>query len=404
MKTLAVRDLAKGRAKLDAGLDRNLVLGDLGIDAPTWMREEEALLSAMANDVERGELSSLDAYRTSYQATWTELTGVPLTGTSSERTGATDGAAEASAIARPFNGASATTPVPVEVQKASFQKTPSPGPMPSPHPPALPPIPPPRVGSGAALEETAQVDLSKIIASIPFPKKEPLRGSLEAALGSFEAVLKAPTPEGPSSTGTDDLDMSAVRRDVTPFGSPSHSTRSVPQPPNEPIAVAPPNSGHPSTMLLRDDPHPVVGRPTLPFQAVGPQPSGDRALEATAALGDAQAFNAIVQRHLGFPASASANAPISIGPRADVTQPPNSRAAAAALPFDSSALMPMEQYAAISVALETEGDPESTFRRIGITPATWMATVRGYARLMSENPAQQAALDAIARKVRGNAR
>jgi hypothetical protein len=69
---------ARVRAQMDAGLDRTVVLTEANIDAPTWMSEEEALLAALADDVERADFTTIEAFRAAYRITWTELTGLAM--------------------------------------------------------------------------------------------------------------------------------------------------------------------------------------------------------------------------------------------------------------------------------------------------------------------------------------
>ncbi len=81
MKQITWEKFARVRAQLDAGLDRDVVLAEGNLDAPTWMSEEEALLAALADDVERADFATMEAYRAAYGITWTELTGPALADT-----------------------------------------------------------------------------------------------------------------------------------------------------------------------------------------------------------------------------------------------------------------------------------------------------------------------------------
>jgi hypothetical protein len=69
---------ARIRAQLDAGLDLEAVLAEARFGVATWMAAEEALLAELADDVERADFTGIDSYRRAYQATWNELTGIPL--------------------------------------------------------------------------------------------------------------------------------------------------------------------------------------------------------------------------------------------------------------------------------------------------------------------------------------
>lgn len=76
MKQITWEKFAQVRAQMDAGLDRDVVLAEVNLDAATWMFEEEALLAALADDVERADFATLEAFRAAYRITWTELTGL----------------------------------------------------------------------------------------------------------------------------------------------------------------------------------------------------------------------------------------------------------------------------------------------------------------------------------------
>jgi hypothetical protein len=58
-------------------------------------------------------------------------------------------------------------------------------------------------------------------------------------------------------------------------------------------------------------------------------------------------------------------------------------------------LMPLEQYANVSAMLTREGNPDATFRRLGLDAMTWMSIVRTYARMFGEQPALQAEFDRL---------
>lgn len=423
MMNRALGELARARAKLDAGVDRESVLRELGVDPPTWATEEEAMLIALADDLERGELQGLEEYRNSYRTAWAQLTGLgdlgPLV-TGNE-----------AAISESQMKHGSPLPSAVEraasIQRASFQLTKLPNPplasaSPAPTPLApsanLPGLQPPQSQPkpDAALKETAQVDLSRIIAALPFPAKQPsAKGSLESALDSLVQALDSPAP-APSkgSTGTDDLDMSAVRRHVTPFQPTNLVVQAPPPPapPPAPSAHAQPRfeSRRPSTALLRDDPSTILSRPALPFREGLPptDPAGRLQVPESTMQADSGAFQAMVQNHLAFPPGA-APPPVRIASapaRPDMTLPPTQGTVAPSLPFTGAptGLMPIERYAQITAELEREADPLATFGRLGIQPDIWMATVRSYARLFAENTTEQTRFDALLNKARDNAR
>lgn len=59
------------------------------------------------------------------------------------------------------------------------------------------------------------------------------------------------------------------------------------------------------------------------------------------------------------------------------------------MPFAKSAptgRMPLDRYAEVSAALEREGDPTATFKRLGIDPAAFVSTVHAYSALFADDP------------------
>lgn len=78
MKSMGWETFGRTRAQLDAGLDRDVVLAEAGIQPTTWMAEEEAALAELADDVEAADFVSLEAYSTAYRSTWTEVTGLSM--------------------------------------------------------------------------------------------------------------------------------------------------------------------------------------------------------------------------------------------------------------------------------------------------------------------------------------
>jgi hypothetical protein len=75
-----------------------------------------------------------------------------------------------------------------------------------------------------------------------------------------------------------------------------------------------------------------------------------------------------------------------------------------AMPFAPAApseLIPLERYAAITTELERGGDPLAIFERLGFTPDTWMAQVRGFTRLFDADPSAKARFDSLKGKHHG---
>lgn len=62
-------------------------------------------------------------------------------------------------------------------------------------------------------------------------------------------------------------------------------------------------------------------------------------------------------------------------------------------------LVPLEKYAEITAVLTKEGNPEKTFKRLGIDPASWLSTVRTYSKRFANDPAAAARFDALVLKL-----
>ncbi|WP_441292359.1 hypothetical protein ACSRUE_19950 [Sorangium sp. KYC3313] len=126
MKRIGWDVFARIRAKLDAGLEREAVLAEAGVDAETWFSDHEALLAELADDVERADLTRLAAYRAAYQTAWAELAAL-----------ATTDAPPADIVASEQPGSqSSPDPIPhIEVQQASFQRAAVVAPWPAAAPP-----------------------------------------------------------------------------------------------------------------------------------------------------------------------------------------------------------------------------------------------------------------------------
>lgn len=75
-----------------------------------------------------------------------------------------------------------------------------------------------------------------------------------------------------------------------------------------------------------------------------------------------------------------------------------------ALPFNPSDRIPVERYAEITAILETEGNPDATFRRLGITTWNWLATVQYYSGAFAKDPALAQRFEALKKKAMDHAR
>ncbi|KYF83656.1 hypothetical protein BE20_14085 [Sorangium cellulosum] len=70
---VSLEEFARVRARLDAGRPKREVLADLGLDASRWNEVEEEWLASLADDVERGEPSSLRVFEAAYRVAWGQL-------------------------------------------------------------------------------------------------------------------------------------------------------------------------------------------------------------------------------------------------------------------------------------------------------------------------------------------
>ena len=68
-KRISWERFARARAQLEAGVGRDAVLAEANVDAATWMAEEESLLVELADDVERANFTTIEAYRGAYRTT-----------------------------------------------------------------------------------------------------------------------------------------------------------------------------------------------------------------------------------------------------------------------------------------------------------------------------------------------
>ncbi|KYF55718.1 hypothetical protein BE08_06290 [Sorangium cellulosum] len=70
---VSLEEFARVRAMLDAGQPKREVLATLGLDASRWNQVEEEWLASLADDVERGESSSLRVFEGAYRVAWGQL-------------------------------------------------------------------------------------------------------------------------------------------------------------------------------------------------------------------------------------------------------------------------------------------------------------------------------------------
>jgi len=206
MKQVTWEKFARARAQLDAGLDREAVLAEANLDAASWMSEEEALLAALADDVERADFTTIEAYRTAYRITWTELTGLAMA----------DAPQQLESSSQQFPPPMFTDPTsPAEVQKASYQLA-SPAELQSPIVPRVhlqddPPLPDwiARAPAGHPVDKTLPAPGLMAIAKDPLPFISQAPATPEALVTSITAehpvdmtlaaglVIKNPLPFQP---------------------------------------------------------------------------------------------------------------------------------------------------------------------------------------------------------------
>lgn len=193
----------------------------------------------------------------------------------------------------------------------------------------------------AALSDPAAVDETAMIAS-PLPKTpwpfQESPGTVTAPLPRTSAALT----EKPS-TGTKELRIPERGAPAsTPFGEKSRRTR-----------------------VLGKDP---VPQPAIPFAGSKPAPAP-------------QKREPVVQSDMTLPPSKEA-----------MNQP--------AIPFVAEdTLMPLERYAEITAILTKEGNPNATFKRLGIDPGDWLSTVRSYSKRFAKDPSLEAQFNALLKKL-----
>ncbi|AUX46168.1 uncharacterized protein SOCE26_076730 [Sorangium cellulosum] len=72
---ISLEEFARLRALLDSGQPKPEVLAAVGLDGSRWSEVEEAWLASLADDLERGESSSVRAFEGAYRLAWAERGG-----------------------------------------------------------------------------------------------------------------------------------------------------------------------------------------------------------------------------------------------------------------------------------------------------------------------------------------
>ncbi|WP_437721926.1 hypothetical protein [Sorangium sp. So ce861] len=72
---ILLEEFAQIRALLDAGRPKREVLAAVGLDGGRWNEVEEGWLASLADDLERGDPSSLRAFEGAYRLAWAERGG-----------------------------------------------------------------------------------------------------------------------------------------------------------------------------------------------------------------------------------------------------------------------------------------------------------------------------------------
>ncbi len=140
------------------------------------MSEEEALLVALADNVERADFATVAAYRAAYRITWTELTGLAMA----------DVPQEIESASRQFPPPTSPAPTsPAEIQKASYQL-------------ASPAEPQSSIGPRVHLQDDPPPPdwIARVPAGYPVDQTMPAPGLMVIAKDPLPFITQAPaTPE-----------------------------------------------------------------------------------------------------------------------------------------------------------------------------------------------------------------
>lgn len=371
-------ELARLQARIDLSPEPARTLEALGLDESTWRTQQEAHLTELADALDRGESEPLERFTAAYEAAKRELSGLPPS--------------QAAAPARAATPAPAQSPIPA----------PTPPPQAAPAPvaslaeddtarlpaPFVAQAPAPQLAERGAPtafvpSRVAEVDET---AALPSPFALPPQRRV-AELAATAALPPAPTASTPQARGQVEPARPGQRFTASP------SQGFAPPPKAGPAFLEPrpsaerPSPQQPSAAHVRVSPRAASQPPAaLPKGAVEPARPNQR---ATMAVSDPAAMRAMLpKRNRALP---------------DATVAP-SEVRGPAMPFAPAApseLIPLERYAAITTELERGGDPIATFTRLGFTPDTWMAQVRGYTRLFDADPSAKARFDALKGKHHG---
>jgi hypothetical protein len=354
-----LHELARLQARLDTCPDPEALLHELGLGTEAFHQTREARLVELAEQLDRGETEGLEAFQRSYEEAREAARGKPPTEAAQ--------APEADASRTDAPAAAAPKPDAPAVDDTA----PLPSPFAAPPPPRAPAPPPP--------VRIAEVDATAALPS-PFAAPPP---PLAAA-----PPLPAPAAAPPPARRVAALDATTAL--PSPFTTaPASPSQRVTASPSRPLGGPPAQATPfaPSTAPSPAKPRPGSQPPqALPRGSVEPARPQQR---ATMAVTDPAAVAAMLpKRRRALP---------------DATVAP-SAARGPTMPFAPAAaneLIPLERYAQITAELERGGDPLVTFARLGFTPDTWMAQVRGYTRLFAADPAAKARFDALKGKHHG---
>jgi hypothetical protein len=409
--TLTLEQVATLRASLDLSPHPDEVLARAGLPRDVFAAEESRWLELLADELDRGEATSLAAFQAAYEAART------ASGARSAPEGADAARAPSAAQAEPLASSALAAP-----------------PM-APHPPAPPIVPAPP--SSFATDETVvpaprlskrmsgtlNVDASALSTGAPAP-------ALPFATGQASAP-PAPAPQADhESTGTADLDMSAFRtpnaKGELPFSgapapaAPAAAVQLAPLPTSaqidaflrsgaapSPAAPAAPSPAAPALpkQTAFVDVHAVAAGARLPFQPGAASPPPPAVRSAPPSSPHAQPAPRVM------PASVAVRETVALpdGIPGLHTLPPNKDAGRGpATPFGPAAsaspeaVMPLERFVEITVALERDGKPLETFQRFGIDPPRWMSVLHAYNARFPQDPGLKARFDALLDSLRKN--
>lgn len=354
--------LARLQAQLDLSPEPDRALAALGLTPEVWRTQQEEQLAELADALDRGETEPLERFTAAYEAAKRELSGLPP--------------AQAAVVA--------------------------------PEAPCAEPAPAP--AASIAEDDTARL-LSPFVAqapATPFAERGAPTAFVPSRVAEVDETAALPSPfvlqpqkRVAELTATAALPSAPPAAPLPPRGhtEPARPGQRFTASPSQGLAP-PPHSG---PAFLESAQRTPAQRPSSPEPRISPRAASQPPAAMPKGTVEPARPNQRATMAVSDPAAMRAMLPKRRRALPDATVAP-SAARGPTMPFAPAAaseLLPLERYAAITAELERGGDPIATFERLGFTPDTWMAQVRGYTRLFAADPAAKARFESLKGKHHG---